>query len=129
MASKPSATNSRGRPRVDATQLAVRVPPAELAQLDAWIVAQPEPKPSRPEAIRRLVEKGLAAEALPALQSDAALDTQITKQEVEISEMAVPEGKSPEAGLAAMDKAMAENDLIKLKNKRTRRKIAGGRRA
>jgi hypothetical protein len=32
---------------------------AHLAALDAWIERQPEPKPSRPEAIRRLVEKGL----------------------------------------------------------------------
>ncbi len=29
--------------------------------LDAYIAAQPDPKPSRPEAIRRLVEKALAS--------------------------------------------------------------------
>jgi hypothetical protein len=35
--------------------------PHELtAKLDAWIAKQPEPQPSRSEAIRRLVEKGLA---------------------------------------------------------------------
>jgi hypothetical protein len=28
--------------------------------LYAWIVVQPEPRPSRPKAIRRLVEKALA---------------------------------------------------------------------
>jgi hypothetical protein len=50
---------SRGRPRINATQVAVRIPPGDLARLDAWIAAQPEPKPSRPEAIRRLVEKAL----------------------------------------------------------------------
>ena len=27
--------------------------------LDSWIAKQPEPRPSRPEAIRRLVERGL----------------------------------------------------------------------
>lgn len=48
-----------GRPRVDATPITVRVPPAQLASLDAWIGSQPEPKPSRPEAVRRLIEKGL----------------------------------------------------------------------
>jgi hypothetical protein len=34
-----------------------------------------------------------------------------------------PPGPSPEAALATMDKALAENDLVKLKNKRTRRTI------
>ena len=29
--------------------------------LDTWIADQPEPKPSRPEAIRRLVEEALKA--------------------------------------------------------------------
>jgi Arc/MetJ-type ribon-helix-helix transcriptional regulator len=34
--------------------------PAELeAAITAWIERQPEPKPSRSEAIRRLIEKGL----------------------------------------------------------------------
>jgi hypothetical protein len=39
----------------------VRVPPAELDPIDAWIKAQAKPRPSRPEAIRRLVELGLRA--------------------------------------------------------------------
>ena len=34
--------------------------PAELeAAIAAWIDRQPDPKPSRSEAIRRLIEKGL----------------------------------------------------------------------
>jgi hypothetical protein len=37
----------------------VRVPPIELSHIDVWIKAQPKPRPSRPEAIRRLVEIGL----------------------------------------------------------------------
>jgi hypothetical protein len=32
-----------------------------LANLNAWIDQQPDPKPSRPEAIRSLVEQALAA--------------------------------------------------------------------
>jgi hypothetical protein len=55
----PDTRKSRGRPRIDATQLAVRVPPRDLARLDAWISKQPDPKPSRPEAIRRLVAEAL----------------------------------------------------------------------
>jgi metal-responsive CopG/Arc/MetJ family transcriptional regulator len=38
--------------------------PADLqAKLDAWIKAQPEPKPSRSEAIRRLLETALNSAA------------------------------------------------------------------
>lgn len=47
---------------MDATPVNVRLPPAELASLDAWIAAQPDPKPSRPEAVRRLMEIGLAGQ-------------------------------------------------------------------
>jgi hypothetical protein len=37
--------------------------PAELeAAITAWIDRQPDPKPSRSEAIRRLVEKGLSVD-------------------------------------------------------------------
>jgi Arc/MetJ-type ribon-helix-helix transcriptional regulator len=37
----------------------LRMPPELEAAIDAWIDRQPEPKPSRCEAIRRLIEKGL----------------------------------------------------------------------
>jgi hypothetical protein len=51
----------QGRPRIDATPVMVRMPPAELEGADLWIRGRPEPKPSRPEAIRHLVELGLKA--------------------------------------------------------------------
>jgi metal-responsive CopG/Arc/MetJ family transcriptional regulator len=35
------------------------MPPELEAKIDAWIKHQPEPKPSRSEAIRRLIERGL----------------------------------------------------------------------
>jgi hypothetical protein len=38
----------------------VRLQPPSLSSLEAWIAAQPNPKPSCPEAIRRLLEKALA---------------------------------------------------------------------
>jgi hypothetical protein len=49
-----------------------------LDALDAWIAAQPEPRPSRPEAIRRLLGEALGKPAdvkSPALPpaSDAFL--------------------------------------------------------
>ena len=49
-----------GRPPVNAVPVLVRIPPAEIEPIDAWIAKQ-KPEPSRPEAIRRLVEIGLKA--------------------------------------------------------------------
>lgn len=37
----------------------VRIPAELDAKLSAWIERQADPKPSRAEAIRRLIEKGL----------------------------------------------------------------------
>jgi hypothetical protein len=50
----PPATG-KGKPVV------VRIQPPQLQALDAWIAEQAPPFPSRPEAIRRLVELGLTA--------------------------------------------------------------------
>jgi hypothetical protein len=50
---------SRGRPATgQGTLIGVRVPPADVATIDAWIKKH-APDLSRPEAIRRLVELGL----------------------------------------------------------------------
>jgi len=40
----------------------VRIPLALEAKIGAWIDSQPDPKPSRSEAIRRLIDKGLQAD-------------------------------------------------------------------
>jgi hypothetical protein len=61
----------KGRPKVKkrsplyvgAKSVNARVPPADLAQVAAWIDRQPEPKPTLPEALRRLARKALACEA------------------------------------------------------------------
>jgi cytochrome c553 len=37
------------------TPVMVRLQPAQLASLDRWIAKQPDPKPSRPEAVRQLI--------------------------------------------------------------------------
>jgi hypothetical protein len=44
-------------------QIHVRIPPEQFARLDAWIERQPEPKPTLPEALRRLADKAMACEA------------------------------------------------------------------
>lgn len=43
------------------TMIGVRLQPDALAQLDAWGAAQPD-KPSRPEAIRRILVAALKGE-------------------------------------------------------------------
>jgi hypothetical protein len=65
-----SSKKKRGRPALyegsegkGAPQIGLRLPPSELASVDAWIKEQPKPKPSRPVAIRRLVELGLKVKA------------------------------------------------------------------
>jgi hypothetical protein len=130
---KPSIgdiTKKRGRPKTTGKGLGllVRLQTPDLKRLDSWIAAQPEPLPSRPEAIRRLVEKGLDSEGADQRESaqrpDASLDQKIANQETVIAQMHQHSEPSPEAGMAAMDKAVAENDLIDMKNKRTRRKNA-----
>jgi len=47
-----------GRPPVGSLNIGVRLPPVELAVLDAWIAEQDD-APSRPEAIRRILTKAL----------------------------------------------------------------------
>jgi hypothetical protein len=63
-----SGKKKRGRPALyegsngkGAPQIGLRLPPDNLARVDAWIAKRKEPDLSRPEAIRRLVELGLKA--------------------------------------------------------------------
>jgi hypothetical protein len=55
-----STKKSRGRPRTNPVAQHFTMPRTLSDSLDAWIAEQPEPKPSRPEAIRRLLVKALA---------------------------------------------------------------------
>ena len=55
------AKKKRGpAPTGKGVQVVVRMQPAPLAALDAWVAKQKE-QPSRPEAMRRLVALGLRA--------------------------------------------------------------------
>ena len=56
-------TKKRGpKPTEIGTLIGVRLRSEQLTELDGWVEGQPDPKPSRPEAIRTLMRKGLAAE-------------------------------------------------------------------
>ena len=52
----------RGRPPTGiGPSIGLRLYAEQEAKLDAWIEAQPDPKPSKPEAIRRLLGEALSA--------------------------------------------------------------------
>jgi hypothetical protein len=54
----------RGRPATGKDPVAsVRIPKELEAAIATWIERQPEPRPTRSEAIRRLIEKGLRIES------------------------------------------------------------------
>jgi len=68
------ASKKRGRPKTTGMGqlIGVRLVGDRLAALDAWIALQLQPRPSRPEAIRRLVEQALGATSkVPARMSSA----------------------------------------------------------
>lgn len=57
-----ASTNKRGRPKTTGPgkQVVVRFQPPQLEQIDAWIDGQPPPKPTRAEAVRRIVAKAFS---------------------------------------------------------------------
>ena len=68
------------RPR-DPAQLDVRMSPDELKSLDAWINTQPSPRPTRAEAIRRIVKEALARSARS--KKSAATAREMAGQEID----------------------------------------------
>ena len=54
-----SSAKKIGRPKVDSEAVNVRMDRPMLNTIDAWIAEQPEPRPSRPEAIRFLLRDSL----------------------------------------------------------------------
>ena len=56
-----STRKSRGRPSTGAESVHLRILPEQLKAIDAWVAVQKEPVLTRPEAIRRLIDAGLAA--------------------------------------------------------------------
>lgn len=56
MSAKDTQKRPRGRPKIDSEPIRLRLSRAELERLDAWIAAQPEPRPTRQDAIRHLLD-------------------------------------------------------------------------
>lgn len=104
------AKKKRGPPPTGkGQQVVVRMHPPLMSPLDAWIATQPEPKPSRPEAIRRLLEKSLGEFVSPD-DRFAALQERAARK--------IPKAKSPAKGIAILRRGHAENELRKLKAKK-----------
>ena len=61
IADKPKKKMGRPPTGIGRT-IGLRLYPEEETALDAWIAQQPDPKPSRPEAIRRILRAALKAE-------------------------------------------------------------------
>ena len=57
---RPRLSTGHGRPKTGIGKtIGLRLYPEEEAALEAWIAQQPDPKPSKPEAIRRIIRDAL----------------------------------------------------------------------
>lgn len=103
-----------GRPAIGkGIQINAMHRPEDVVALDAWIAQQPDPKPSRPEAVRLALKDWLTG---MGLLKGLTVREKIAKLEEKIAALPEHAGPSPEAAMATMQKAYAENELAKLKN-------------
>jgi hypothetical protein len=114
----------RGRPRTTGkgTLVGIRLQTSELAPLDKWIENQ-EPRPTRPEAIRRVLRDWLMGTGLlKAPQDRSNLDQHIERLEGEVAHLKpAASGKpSPATGMAMLRRGRAKSELAEAKNKRTK---------
>jgi hypothetical protein len=63
--SRTGKKRGRGRPATGSESIHLRLLPQQMANVDKWISDQAD-QPSRPEAIRRLIDLGLSAHPKPA---------------------------------------------------------------
>lgn len=63
--------------------LGVRLQPDALARLDNWVIRQDEPLPSRPEAIRRLVELGLTSQPARGQFKEASKAAKLASDQID----------------------------------------------
>src|SRR5829696_3236836 len=91
---KTLSQKRRGRPPTGTGELiGVRLQPDQLGALDKWIARHPDPKPSRPEAIRRMVTEHLAGERLLPSRPDLRKGRHSIKVENLNAERLTPEDR------------------------------------
>lgn len=90
-----------------------------LAPLDAWIAAQPDPKPTRPEAIRQALSEWLTGQGLlKENPTPEAIAAKIEKLEAKADALKPGDGPpSPAKALKTMKRAVVKNEVRKLRNK------------
>ena len=97
---RPAATG-KGEPVV------VRMHPPQLRALDAWIAQQGPPFPSRPEAVRRMVELALAN----SKEQRGRYSEKIAAKAMELAARAIDGLMDPSA--SADEKAVGKRRLLK----------------
>jgi hypothetical protein len=103
----------RGRPATDATPVLVRMMPAAIEALDSWIARQPNPQPTRPDAIRKLIDYALV-DGGPKILS---VEQKIARAKRKIAKNPIPKAPSPEKGMAMLRRGKAEAGLAAFKTK------------
>ena len=101
------AKRPAGRPKTTGpgTGILVKMHDPHLDELDAWIAKQ-KPKPSRPEAIRRLVEIGLGSVKVARAQKRSDSPTARDLAAVQIDRLA-------DSGAPAEEQASRKRHLLK----------------
>jgi hypothetical protein len=94
--------SGRGRPPIDSEEVRSRFSRELLDRVDGWIALQLDPKPTRSEAVRRLVGIGLSARPSPQ-----SADERLARVEQKLARK-IPAKVSPERGVALMRKGLAE---------------------
>jgi cell division septation protein DedD len=92
------------------------MPPAITDALDAWIASQPDPKPSRSEAIRIGLKAWLIGLGLMS-QYD---DVEALKQKIAELKLGASGKPSPAKGMAMRRRGRAKSDWAKAKNERAK---------
>lgn len=113
-------SKKRGRPATGkGLTIGVRLQPTLLHPLDGWIAAQPDPKPTRPEAIRRILSRGLKGNS-----AGADLEHRIMEVKERLAVPDVEKTPTPAKGMEMLRRGLAQNELRTLKQKRLRSKRA-----
>ena len=112
----------RGRPGTGIGKaLGLRLYPMLESALGSWISAQSDPKPSRPEAIRRLLQAALAADGFAvAPEPGGTIEARIGRLEARLSKPKPSGPPTPEKGMQMLRRGLAENRLRKLKQRKAK---------
>lgn len=122
-----ASINKRGRPATGkGTQVVVRLQPDDLAALDAHIAEHPEPKPSRPEAIRRVLSErfiGRGRKKLDTAPDVAAVATKVRSEAAHAANEAMSKLDAPVEVKARRRAALTEKPAMvaKARGKGSRR--------